>query len=135
VTEGTAPRTKSLDAESYAEGWFDALAASPGPAATPDLRAALEGLDEPLRWLLKHYRKAFVEMPTPLYRRFEKARAALAAPAATAGLDPDRLFEALIAARAKPLFTREWAVEVAAEYARLSSAPEVGEGTVEGEGL
>lgn len=72
-------------------GW---LVLTPPPAAHPAdsaealLRKALEGLDEPLQWLVKHYRKAFVEMPRPLYERFEQARAALTAAPAGASDEP-----------------------------------------------
>jgi hypothetical protein len=63
-----------------------ALASSPAPAGLDDLRAALKGLDAPFAWLTEHYPKAMAEMPTDLFRAFDKARAALASSPAPAGL-------------------------------------------------
>jgi hypothetical protein len=42
------------------------------------LRAALIGLDEPMQWIRDHDPKVLVEMPSALFRRFDRARAALA---------------------------------------------------------
>ena len=83
ATSGGNPMTVAAVVGWLSGPWLDYIAEPYIEAeAAPDLRAALERLDAPLQWLHEHYPKAFVEMPTALFRRFKEAERALAAPAA-----------------------------------------------------
>ena len=68
-------RDDRLAAERRVASLTDALASA--EARVSGLEEALRALDEPLQWLNDHYHKAFVEMPTYIYRHFGKARALL----------------------------------------------------------